>query len=117
MLDYIDDNSETSKLLANVAATVNLTDWLAYKINYGYENSDAVRRVGVSPHLGFPDIESTNGRVVIDNLYAIPQLLEHTLYFRQGALGVEIDLLVGFSYQRFERRGGWLEFFCFVIVC
>lgn len=114
MLDYIDDNSETSKLLANVAATVNLTDWLAYKINYGYENSDAVRRVGVSPHLGFPDIQSTNGRAVIDNLYANSQLIEHTLNLRQGALGGEIDLLAGFSYQRFERRGDWLQSSYFV---
>src|SRR5690625_7536239 len=86
MLDYIDDNSETSKLLANVAATVNLTDWLAYKINYGYENSDAVRRVGVSPHLGFPDIQSINGRADIDNLFSNFQLIELTLNLRQVAI-------------------------------
>lgn len=109
MLDYIDDNSETSKMLANVAATLNLTEWLAYKVNFGYENSDAVRRIGVSPHLGFPSIQSTNGRAAIDNLYINSQLIEHTLNLQQNVLGGEIDLLAGFSYQRMERRGDWLQ--------
>lgn len=109
MLAYIDDRSETSKLLANIAATVNITDWLAYKLNYGYESSDGVRRVGISPQLGFTAIQSTDGRATIDNLYVNTQVIEHTLNLQRPMLGGDVDLLAGFSYQRFENRGDWLQ--------
>ena len=110
MLDYIDDNSETSKILANIATTLNITDWLAYKLNFAYEHSDGVRRVGISPQLGFPAIQSTDGRATIDNLYVNTQLIEHTLNMvDQPFLGGQVGLLAGFSYQRFENRGDWLQ--------
>ncbi|WP_234572111.1 SusC/RagA family TonB-linked outer membrane protein [Rhodohalobacter sp. 614A] len=109
MLEYIDNKSETSQILANLAATVNLTDWLAYKLNFGYENSDAVRRIGVSPQLAFPAIQESDGRAVIDNLYVNTQLIEHTLNLNRPMLGGNVEALAGFSYQRFERRGDWLQ--------
>lgn len=109
MLAYIDDNSETSRILANAGVTVNITDWLAYRLNAGLENSDAVRRTGINPNLDFAPIRSTNGRANINNLYINTQLIEHTLNFEQSAAGGEIEALAGFSYQRFENRGDWLQ--------
>lgn len=109
MLAYVDDSSETSRLLANLGVTLNLTDWLYYKATVGYDQSDAVRRTGISPRLEFPDIVSTNGRGNIDNWYVNSTLLEHTLNMQRGFAGGEINLLGGFSYQRFENRGNWLQ--------
>jgi TonB-dependent starch-binding outer membrane protein SusC len=109
MLEYIDDNSETSRTLANVGATVNLTSWLAYKLNGGIEYSDAVRRIGINPNLDFQDTRSTNGRANIENLYLNTRLIEHTLNLRQHIAGGEVSVLGGFSYQRFESRGNWTQ--------
>jgi TonB-dependent starch-binding outer membrane protein SusC len=108
MLTYINDNSETSRTLANIGATVNITDWLFYKLNFGYDQSDAVRRTGVSPRLQFPDIVSSNGRATIDNWYRNSTLLEHTINMQQRIAGGEMTVLGGFSYQRFENRGNWV---------
>ncbi|MEX0929808.1 MAG: SusC/RagA family TonB-linked outer membrane protein [Balneolales bacterium] len=109
MLAYIDDNSETNRLLANVGGTVNFTDWLAYRATLGYENSESVRRMGASPNLDFADIRDRGGRATIDNWYVNSQLMEHTLNLQQLLGGGEIDVLGGFSYQRFENRSDWLQ--------
>jgi TonB-dependent starch-binding outer membrane protein SusC len=109
MLAYIDDNSETSRVLANAGVTVNITNWLAYRMNLGLENSDAVRRTGINPNLDFQDIRSTNGRATINNLFVNSQLLEHTLTMQQSLGGGEMELLGGFSYQRFESKGNWTQ--------
>lgn len=110
MLDLVDDKSETTRVLANLAASLNLTDRLTYKVNLGYDNSDAVRRTGVSGRLDFPDISERNGRAVVENRYINDVLVENTLNWRVPVAGAnQIDALAGFSFQRFENRGDWLQ--------
>jgi TonB-dependent starch-binding outer membrane protein SusC len=113
MLAYVDDNSETSRILANIGGTLTLTDWLLYRITLGYENTESVRRTGIDPRLGasagFSTIGDRNGRAEINNLYKNSQLIEHTLNLQQSFGSAEIDALAGFSYQRFETRGNWLR--------
>lgn len=109
MLEYIHDTSEISRTLANAAVTFNITDWLQYKLNIGRENSDAVRRTGINPNLDFQSIRTTNGRANIDNLYVNSRLLEHTLNMQQAVGGGEMEVLAGFSYQRFEDKGNWTQ--------
>lgn len=117
MLAFVDDEAETSRILASVAGTLTLTDWLSYKLNLGYENNEAVRRTGINPALGasagFSGIGTTNGRAEINNLYINSQLIEHTLNLRRPLARGGIEALAGFSYQRFEDRADWLraEFF------
>jgi iron complex outermembrane receptor protein len=82
-------------------------------VNIGYENSEAVRRLGIDPRLGnsagFSGLLVTNGRADIDNLYINSRLIEHTMNLRQHIAGGEFEALAGFSYQRFERRGNWMR--------
>ena len=117
MLAFVDDRAETSRILASVGATYDLTSWLSYKLNLGYENTESVRRTGIDSSLGatsaFRRIGETNGRAEINNLYINSGLIEHTLNLRRSVGGGGIDALAGFSYQRFENRGDWLraEFF------
>jgi len=117
MLAFVDDRAETSRILASVSATYDLTSWLSYKLNLGYENTESVRRTGIDSSLGatsaFRRIGETNGRAEINNLYINSGLVEHTLNLRRSVGGGGIDALAGFSYQRFENRGDWLraEFF------
>jgi iron complex outermembrane receptor protein len=113
MLAFIDDKSETSRILASVGATLDLTGWLSYNLNFGYENTESVRRTGIDSALGrssgFRDIADRNGRAEINNLYINSQLIEHTLNMRRPFAGGGLEALAGFSYQRFETRGDWLR--------
>ena len=113
MLAYVDDQAETNRILGSATATYDLTSWLSYNLNLGYENTESVRRTGLNPALaassGFSGLASTNGRAEINNLYINSGLIEHTLNLRRSVGGGSLDALAGFSYQRFETRGNWLR--------
>jgi TonB-dependent starch-binding outer membrane protein SusC len=113
MLAYVHDAAETNRILASANATLDLTDWLSYKVNLGFENTESVRRTGLDSALarsaGFAGIGTTNGRAEINNLYVNSGLIEHTLNLRRPLAGGGIEALAGFSYQRFETRGDWLR--------
>jgi TonB-linked SusC/RagA family outer membrane protein len=113
MLAFVDDKGETSRILGSASATVDLNSWLSYNVNLGYENTESVRRTGLSAALaasgGFSFLAPTNGRAEINNLYINSGLIEHTLNLRRSVGGGGIDALAGFSYQRFETRGDWLR--------
>ena len=116
MLAFIDDKAETSRILGSVSTTFDLTSWLSYNLNLGYENTESVRRTGLDSALaasgGFSFLAPTtgsNGRAEINNLYNKSGLIEHTLNLRRSVGGGGIEALAGFSYQRFETRGDWLR--------
>ena len=116
MLAYIDDDANTTRLLANLGATYDFTNWLSYNLNLAYDNSDAVRRTAIDPLLWFPSLGydpaqgRSNGRAVIDNRYLTSSLMEHTINMQRPLLeNGTFNLLAGFSYQRFENRGDWLQ--------
>lgn len=116
MLSLIDDESKTSRMLANVGATYNMTDWLTYNVDFSYDNSESVRRTGIDPSLWLADLAydadegRSRGRAVIDNLYNASMLLEHTLNSSLAVTeDISMDLLAGFSYQEFDDRGDWLQ--------
>lgn len=110
MLRYINDNAETNRLLGNIAATFNITNWLSYKLSASYDNSEAARRTGIYPQLQFPAIQATNGRATVDNLYTSSTLVEHTVNLERSINdNSTFSILGGFSYQRFEDRADWLQ--------
>jgi len=108
MLAYIDDKGVTQRILANVSATWYIIDDLSYKFNFGYDNSSGVRRTSLDKKLGFPQIENI-GRGIIDNTYQNNQLVEHTLNYSTNIEGNALEALIGFSYQKFETRGHFLQ--------
>lgn len=116
MLELIDDKSETARTLASFGATYNVTDWLTYKFDLSYDNSESVRRTGIDPSLWLADLGynpeegRSRGRAVVDNLYNNSTVIENTLNsnFSVTQNGT-LDLLAGFSYQEFEDRGDWLQ--------
>lgn len=116
MLNLIDDNAETTRILASISGNYNITDWLAYKLQLSYDNSESVRRTGIDPDLALVNLGWTEtsgrsrGRAVIDNLYTNSTLVEHTLNsIHEFSGNTQLDLLAGFSYQRFEDRGDFLQ--------
>jgi TonB-linked SusC/RagA family outer membrane protein len=115
MLAYIDDRANTNRILSNIGLTWNITNWLSYRVNYGYDNSAGVRRTSIDKDLNFPGNgvggENTGrGRGFINNNYFNNQIIENVFNLKSkiGANST-IDAVVGFSYQRFESRGHFLQ--------
>lgn len=108
MLEFIDDNAETTRLLGNVNLDFKITDWLTYRFNYGLDNSGSVRRTGVSRQLNFNDVFG-RGRAYLNNRYLQSRLIEHTLNFSETFGGSRLDAVAGFSYQKFENKGQFVS--------
>lgn len=104
MLDLIDDNGETLRVLGNISATWHITSALSYKLNLGLDNASSVRRTSVSPDLAFNNILG-RGSAIIDNRYLQSRLVEHTLNFNKQLGKNRLDAIAGFSYQEFSSRG------------
>lgn len=108
MLALIDDRGETTRLLANLGATWNITEDFFYRFNFGYDNSSGVRRTSLDKKLVFSGITDI-GRGIIDNTYRKSHLVEHTLHYDTELGGNTFEALLGFSYQKFENRGHFLQ--------
>ena len=109
--EYIDDFAETTRLLANVSATLHLSDALNYKITYGYDDATGTRRTDRNVRLQIGNRLDQTG--FFPGLGAIStgtnrnQLIEHTLNLDTEVGGNQLQALVGFSYQEFNSEGSF----------
>ena len=103
-LDFYDDFTETSRNFANLSANVNIIEGLDFKVNFGVDRSVAERQVAVSRQLLANFVAGGIGN--IENITASSVLVENTLtYNKEIAQGVNMNLLGGYSFQDFNRRG------------
>jgi len=118
MLDLIDDNGLTNRILGTFSATLRLFKGLNYKLNLGLDNSIGVRRTAIYPNNpGFSTgtINSLNGQTeqnglaIIQNRNRGSNLIEHTLNYSEKIGIGTLEALGGFSYQKYENRGSYLQ--------
>lgn len=104
MLEYTEDKTKTNRILASISANLELLNGLNYKINFGVDNSVAVRRIDQSQKLNY--LVSINGRADINNRELTTYLIEHTLTYSKTFADIhKFSALAGFSYQHFLIRG------------
>ncbi len=104
MLEYTEDKTKTNRVLASIAANLEILKGLNYKINFGVDNSVAVRRIDQSRKLNY--LVSDNGRADINNRELNTYVIEHTLTYSKTFADIhKIEALAGFSYQHFLIRG------------
>lgn len=104
-LDYFEDKTETSRILANLSATVNITEGLDYKFNVGLDRSESTRRVAYSSAF---NTNATLGRGLAqyEDIYNFNKLFEHTINYNADiAEELGLDAVIGYSYQSFESKG------------
>lgn len=105
-LEYYNDNTETTKIFANVGATINIFKGLDYKINFGVDRSESERRVAVSRAFNANFATGSGGVGNVENIRASSSVIEHTLtYNAEINPNFSLNALVGYSYQQFNRRG------------
>ncbi|QLE00827.1 TonB-dependent receptor [Galbibacter sp. BG1] len=104
-LEYYEDKTETSRILANFATTINITENLKYKFNVGIGRNESTRRTAASSAFNTNNTFNRGIASYEDN-YNFNKLFEHTLnYKNEIAEGLNLDALIGYSYQAFEAKG------------
>ncbi|MDJ1503480.1 SusC/RagA family TonB-linked outer membrane protein [Xanthocytophaga agilis] len=115
MLNMIHDNSNTNRTLGNISATYRLIKGLSYKINFGIDNSSSERAQKVDPYLtGYNSNQVNNINVFtgfnnIQNRTTTSRLVEHTLSYNEKVGIGQLDAVAGFSYQKFENKGHYIQ--------
>ncbi len=109
MLYLTDDKTKTNRILGNINANLTIFKGLTYKVNFGVDNSVAVRRIDQSRQLNYlANIggQGVGGSASINNRELQSWLIEHTLQYNNTIADVHnISFLAGFSYQNFLIRG------------
>ena len=102
MLAYHSDKTRTVTLLGGLAATLELTEGLYYKVNIGMNYNNANRFINQSQKLDYA--AGTNGIGEINNKELWNWVIEHTLNYSK-TIGIhKIELMTGYSYQKFRLR-------------
>lgn len=102
LLNIYDDVSHTTRILGNFEASFRILKGLDYKFNLGIDRSVSDRDMTLYPNL--IDINPT-GRYTQTNLDSKNLLVEHYLTYNLALGKSRVDVLGGFSYQKFDRSG------------
>jgi len=102
LLSIYSDRTRTTRVLGNTDISFRIVKGLEYKLNLGIDRSVAERNTTIYKNL--TDL-NPNGRYVQYNLDSKSTLLEHYLTYNLLVDKHKVELLGGFSYQKFERGG------------
>ena len=107
LLDAFDDLTNTKRLLASVNLSINLTEKLTFKTLYAVDNSRSLRESQMAPHILLQN-QSQNGfegtaRVSTDE--RLNKTFENTLNYKDSFGGVDLDLVLGYSYYNYYASG------------
>ncbi|UOB17904.1 SusC/RagA family TonB-linked outer membrane protein [Abyssalbus ytuae] len=103
LLSIYEDETTTLRVLGNVEASLRILPGLEYKLNYGIDRSKSERNTTIYPN--FTD-RNPNGKYVQNNNEAKSTLIEHYLTYNNFfAEKHKLEVLGGFSYQKFEVSG------------
>ncbi len=103
--DYINDQSNITRIIANVGATLRIIDGLNYKFNVSLDNARGERRVSANPNLNLNAI-SGRGQAIVGNNQLGSVQYTHTLNYQKDITsGFSINLLGGYEYLKYSNRG------------
>lgn len=106
LLAYYDDNTHTDRFLGNLSLEYDITDELSAKINFGYDTSSSTRGQVSGPQiLALNNGAENNGRAAVSNLDTENRLVELTLNYQKQFDNSNLDALIGYSFQDFNRKG------------
>ncbi|PTS90048.1 SusC/RagA family TonB-linked outer membrane protein, partial [Flavobacterium sp. HMWF030] len=102
LLSIYEDQTRTLRVLGNLETSLRIVDGLEYKLNIGIDRSMAERNTTI-----YPNVTDLNpkGKYVQNNLDSKNSLVEHYLTYNLALNKHKMEVLGGFSYQKFERSG------------
>ncbi|AXT56846.1 SusC/RagA family TonB-linked outer membrane protein [Aquimarina sp. AD1] len=115
LLTNTQNETNTNRYLVNFSAEYEIIQGLKAKINLGYDNSESTA-IGVISR----DVRnitnggtSGNGRATVDDIEVENRLMEATLTYNTEIGNSTLELLGGYSYQDFGRKGRNVQGFGF----
>lgn len=105
LLANYQSRSNTSRFLGNLSASYKLTDELTAKVTGGYDYNDGKTISVFSPGVLGVNQVSGNGDGQYNTLEVKNSLLEATLNFKKDFGNSKLDVIAGYSYQKFDRNG------------
>lgn len=102
LLSIYDDKTNTFRVLGNMEASLRLFKGLNYRFNVGIDKSTSERNTTIYPNV---TDRTPNGAYVQNNLKSLSTLLEHYLTYNLVVDKHQIEVLGGFSYQKFKFAG------------
>ncbi|WP_439184434.1 TonB-dependent receptor [Carboxylicivirga taeanensis] len=103
--NYRQGGYEEEYVTANISGTLNLFEWLKYKVNGGYKTSSEYTTFHVVPHqdrqqdrVSYTSVEETRAKYT-------ESLMENLLIFNKKINEHSFDAVLGYSYQ--EENYGW----------
>lgn len=102
VLSVYDDRTNTFRVLGNVDATLRLLPGLNYRFNLGLDKSMSERNTTIYPNV---TDRTPQGAYVQNNLKSLTTLLEHYLTYNLAIQKHQVEVLGGFSYQKFNFSG------------
>jgi iron complex outermembrane receptor protein len=99
MMNLVDDQVNTIRLLGNLSAEFEITKGLKYKLNIGLDRANAERRVNQNKQLSYL---SNKGEANINNIIANNRLIENYITYTTKMDVHSFNFLLGHSYQNFN---------------
>ncbi|MCY1721562.1 TonB-dependent receptor [Prolixibacteraceae bacterium Z1-6] len=96
MLDLVDDETQTDRILANMSAEFEIIKDLKYKMNLGFDRTVAERRVNQDKELIYL---SNKGEADINNITANNKLIENYFTYLKDFDEHKFNFLAGHAYQ------------------
>jgi iron complex outermembrane receptor protein len=110
MLAYYLNESFTNRALLNFSAEYEIVDGLKAKVNLGFDASESTRKATVnSLARNFGRGAFGNGRGAVNDINTQSRLLEATLNYTKSFDNSNLDALVGYSFQDYNRNGRDIE--------
>lgn len=109
LIDYVDDNTETLRILSNFSASLELAKGLEYKLNLGIDRYSSERASELDSRLNRADILD-RGFARIEQQRGNSLLLEHTLTYNTIISEQHrLTALAGYSYQYYDKTGNGIS--------
>jgi len=112
LLEYNNDNIETSRIVGSIATSYEITKGLTYKLNFGVDRSESTRRASLSRLLDIngvrlnPATGLDGGIATINQITLFAKTFEHTLnYVKDFNDDLNLNVLAGYAYQELTARG------------
>ncbi|UOQ76396.1 SusC/RagA family TonB-linked outer membrane protein [Hymenobacter sp. 5516J-16] len=104
-LEYYNDKSRVTTVLASLSPYYKFTDWLEYRALVSANYSTGIRRTSIDQRLNIEDYFG-RGFALVANNELLTQQMTHTLNFnRQLTTDFNLNALLGYEYQRFSNSG------------
>ena len=105
LLKYYYDEEETTRTLINLSAQYDIADNFFVKANFGFDNSEGIRRGAFSRDLFMGNGIFGNGKAYQTQTIQDNTLFELTADYNLELSSGTVEFLAGYSYQKFVGEG------------